>query len=153
MMSALHGLMRLGWFVRRPQARGAHALVLTDAGKIVLVRLRYARGWRLPGGGIAAGEEMQEGLLRELREEIGLTSHGPVEFAFEEDQVINHKSDRSHIFIVRGATYDPLWSLEIEEIAEFNPDALPPGLPPRTARWLAKLLPVAGQKSAKARIS
>jgi hypothetical protein len=37
------------WFVTRPEALGVHAVVLTSAGKIVLVRQTYTPGWRLPG--------------------------------------------------------------------------------------------------------
>jgi len=47
--TAFHRLLRLAWFVRRPRTFGAHALALTAGRKIILVKLRYAPGWRLPG--------------------------------------------------------------------------------------------------------
>jgi len=141
-MGGVYALMRLSWFVRRPQVRGSHALALTPAGRIVLVRLRYSGGWRFPGGGVASGEALEAGLLRELREEIGLAAHAEVSLVFEEEQVIDFKHDRSAVFIVSGVTYAPRWSLEIEEVAEFSPDALPANLSPRTARWIGRLLPM-----------
>ena len=49
MLTGVHQLLKLGWFVRRPRTYGAHALALTPERKIVLVKLRYAAGWRLPG--------------------------------------------------------------------------------------------------------
>jgi len=52
-LTAGHQLMKAGWFVRRPRTFGAHALALTPERKLILVRLRYAPGWRLPGGGMA----------------------------------------------------------------------------------------------------
>src|SRR5262247_3437991 len=83
LITALHGLLRLGWFVRRPRTFGAHALALTPGSKAILVRLRYAPGWRLPGGGRSEDEDPHDAVLRELREEIGMTSHGEVRLAAE----------------------------------------------------------------------
>ena len=71
--------LRLGWFVRRPRTFGAHGLALTPEGSVVLVKLRYAPGWRLPGGGRRPhGGSARRPVLRELREEIGMISHGAV---------------------------------------------------------------------------
>src|SRR3954467_14746374 len=86
-LTTLHRLLTLVWFLRRPRTFGAHALALTPEGKAILVRLRYAPGWRLPGGGRAEHEDPRDAVLRELREEIGMTSHGDVRLAAElEDQ-------------------------------------------------------------------
>ena len=52
-MTGAYQLLRAGWFVRRPRTFGAHALALTPERKLILVKLRYASGWRLPGGGRA----------------------------------------------------------------------------------------------------
>ena len=48
---------------------------------MILVKLRYAPGWRLPGGGRADDEDPCEAALRELREEIGMTAHGKARLA------------------------------------------------------------------------
>src|SRR5687768_2786550 len=58
---------------------GVHAVPVTGQGKVVLVRLTYAPGWRVPGGGRKRGEAPEAAILRELREEIGLLSHGAIE--------------------------------------------------------------------------
>ena len=50
-LTTAHNLLKLNWYIRRPRTFGAHALALTPARKVILVRLRYAPGWRLPGGG------------------------------------------------------------------------------------------------------
>jgi hypothetical protein len=55
-VTAFQQLRRAIWFVARPQVRGVLAVPLTPEGKVVLVRLTYARGWHLPGGGIKKGE-------------------------------------------------------------------------------------------------
>ena len=49
--TAFHKMLAVVWFFRRPKTYGAHAVALTPEGTVVLVRLWYAPGWRLPGGG------------------------------------------------------------------------------------------------------
>ena len=48
--------------------------VLLDQDRLLLVEQRVSekRGWSLPGGKLEAGETLEEGLLREMREETGL---------------------------------------------------------------------------------
>jgi 8-oxo-dGTP pyrophosphatase MutT (NUDIX family) len=92
----------------------------------VLVRLTYAPGWRLPGGGLGPGEEPLAGALRELREEIGLTGHESAERLPDVQPETDLPGDRSALFILRGIAYrPPRWSLEVEEVGEFDPTDLP----------------------------
>ena len=103
---------------------GAHAVALTPGGAIILVKLRYAPGWRLPGGGRDAGEDLEQAALRELREEIGMTAHG-------------HIRIQRGLLIVKDIAYAPArWSWEVEAVGEFALDRLPPDLSPRVRRWL-----------------
>jgi 8-oxo-dGTP pyrophosphatase MutT (NUDIX family) len=44
---------------------GVHGIPLTPDGKVVLVILSYATGWRLPGGGRKAGEDPREAIFTE----------------------------------------------------------------------------------------
>jgi len=115
---------------RRAQGRpGVHAVALTPGRRIILVRLRYAPGWRLPGGGRDPQEKVQAAVLRELREEIGMTSHGAVHPGL---------SGRDPVLIVEDVRYVPRrWSWEVEDILEAPPDGLPDDLSPVTAKWLA----------------
>lgn len=110
---------------------GVHAVPLTQAGKVVLVRLTYAPGWRVPGGGRKRGEAPEQAMLRELREEIGLLSHGAIERL--EDV---RPGDPSAFFLVRDVVYRPRRSLEVEEVREFDPACLPDD----TTRWTALLI-------------
>jgi 8-oxo-dGTP pyrophosphatase MutT (NUDIX family) len=119
----LQALRRLLWLVTGPGRDGVHAVPLTPSGTVVLVRLTYARGWRLPGGGRKRGETPIEGMLRELREEIGLVAHGAIERL--DDVRSGRPGDRSALFLVRDVAYRPRQSLEVEEVGEFDPAALP----------------------------
>jgi 8-oxo-dGTP pyrophosphatase MutT (NUDIX family) len=139
-VTALHSLLKLGWFVRRPRTFGAHALALTPEGKVILVRLRYAPGWRLPGGGRDEDEDPRDAVLRELREEIGMTAHGEVTLAAELEEHPDFKRDLASLLVVRDVLYRPhRWSWEVEKITEVPLDALPAELSPRAAAWLAAL--------------
>lgn len=141
-LRGLHALLKLGWFVRRPRTFGAHALALTPEGRIIFVKLRYAPGWRLPGGGRGPDEDPRDAVLRELREEVGMTSHGEVRLACELDETTDFKRDLASLLVVRDVRYSPpRWSWEVESIIEASPDNLPLGLSPRMAAWLDALRP------------
>lgn len=113
----------------RSAASGGHAIALTREGRIVLVKLRYAPGWRLPGGGRGDGESLRDVALRELREEIGMTSHGPVRPLAA--------IDPSLVLVEQVAFVPRRWSWEVERIVEADLDSLPPGTSPLARRWIA----------------
>jgi len=137
-LTAIHSLLKLNWMVRRPRTFGAHALAFTPQHKLVLVKLRYASGWRLPGGGRSEQEDPRLAVLRELREEIGMTAHGAVRLAAELDEATDFKRDVASLFIVEDVKYrPPRWSWEIERITEAPLADLPADLSPRAARWIA----------------
>lgn len=49
----------------------AGAVVLNEEGKILLIK-GPQRGWEFPGGIIELGETIQEGIIREVKEETGI---------------------------------------------------------------------------------
>jgi len=141
-MKSLHGLMKAQWYIRRPRTYGAHAVALTPAGLIVLVKLRYAEGWRLPGGGRREDEQPEDAVLRELREEIGMMGHGQVQPVCDQEERTDFKRDLASVLIVRDVEYKPPeWSWEVEDLLETRLDRLPPDLSPRTAKWIEAVRP------------
>ena len=141
LLGAAHSLLKLVWYIRRPRSFGVHALALSPRGKVILVKLRYAPGWRLPGGGRKETEGRREAVLRELREEIGMISHGSVDLACGLEEELDHKRDLASLFIVRDVEYRPKWSWEVEEVKEASLDSLPPDLSPRMIGWLRRVRP------------
>ena len=118
---------------RARRRRGVHAVALTPERHIVLVRLRYARGWRLPGGGLEADEDVEMAALRELREEIGMTARGTVRHGLGEPDPV---------LIVEDVRYQPpSWSWEVEQVIEVPLDELPNDLAPIASRWLTAIGP------------
>lgn len=136
-LTGVHQLVKASWFVRRPRVYGAHAIALTPERKLILVLLRYARGWRPPGGGRRRDEEPREAGLRELREEIGMTAHGRVRLACELDRRIAYRRDLQSLLIVEDVLYTPpRWSWEVERIIEAPIDDLPAGMSPVAQVWI-----------------
>lgn len=143
-------LYRLVLLVRRPKTLSAHALALTGQHKVVLVKLRYAGGWRLPGGGRSTKETARQAVLRELREEIGLMKHGHVQLACEFEDDSDGRRDHASMLIVRDVEYRaPKWSWEVEDVIERSVHQLPPDITPSAAWILRTYLHAAGTSRAE----
>lgn len=128
----------IGWFVTRPQTRGVRAIALTPAGQVILVRHSYVPGWHLPGGGHEAGETAEQAVLRELREEAGMVSHGEVRLLGTLQHRPNFRRDTVTLALVEQVEFAFEPSLEIVEARAFDCDALPEGITAGTARRLAE---------------
>ena len=100
------------------------------------MKLRYAAGWRLPGGGRNPGEDAVEAALRELREEVGMTNYGRAQLAAELEQRPDARRDLVSVVLVEDVRYAPRWSWEVERVIEADVDALPPDLAPVASAWI-----------------
>ena len=137
LLTLVHQGLRLNRRVRRTRTFGAHAIALTPERKLILVKLRYAPGWRLPGGGRCEHEDPRDAVLRELREEIGLISHGRIQIAAEIEQQLDLKRDLPSLLLVDDVRYRPSrWSWEVEAIMEATIDDLPANLAPVARVWI-----------------
>ncbi len=124
-MTGVQLLRRAWWFLARPSTRGVQAAAFTAAGRLVLVRHSYAPGWRLPGGGVKCGETPEAAALRELGEEIGLSAWTGITHVLDFEHSHDFRRGTGTLYRLDGVQYMPRRSLEIEEIAEFDPTALP----------------------------
>ena len=70
--------------------------VVIDQGRVVLVKRRFpplAGEWSIPGGRLRTGETMREGIIREVREETGLTVE-PAELLGVYDRLLRDEAGR-----------------------------------------------------------
>ena len=120
------------------QVLGVNALVLDDAGQVLLVRHRYEPGWRLPGGGVEAGETPEITLRRELTEELALEGGRYALIGIYARRVL-WLGHTVVLYRVEGAAgpLKPNW--EIADVLWADPAAPPVGVTPATARRLAEL--------------
>jgi 8-oxo-dGTP pyrophosphatase MutT (NUDIX family) len=134
----------LPWFIAAkallsPVAFGVLGAVADEQGKLVLVRQSYTRGWVLPGGGVGRGEAPEVALLRELREEIGLTRAGAVEFFALYTRRSGWATNVVALYRVRDVQFAFKKSLEIRELCMANPKCPPQDTAPGMKRRLAEL--------------
>jgi ADP-ribose pyrophosphatase YjhB (NUDIX family) len=119
------------WTVRFSHPRfavTAGAIVTDGHGRVLLLKHRFrpGSGWGLPGGFIEHGEQPEEGLRRELREEIGLEVERLKLFTVRAFK----RSKQVEIVFMGHAVGNPdELSFEIQEAAWFLPGEFPPELP------------------------
>ena len=136
------------WTMRASQSHfavTAGAVITDERGRVLLLKHRFrpSPGWGIPGGFIEKGEQPEDALRRELREEVELEVNDVKLFttrAFKEPKQIEI------IFTARAIDDTERLSFEIQKAAWFSPDELPPELPKDQAR-LVKLALDDGVKS------
>ncbi len=143
----LRRCQRLYWNLTGKLTVGVRLLAVED-GKVLLVRHTYLEGWFLPGGGVQAGESLQEAVRREAAEEAGaelrsLRLFGVYSSFFE------GKSDHITVFLCEDFTWRKGSSSEIECVACFALEDLPEETSPGTRRRIAEY--VAGGVAVAAR--
>ncbi len=119
------------WTVRLSHPRFAVTVgaVVTDARGLVLLlkhRFRPGTGWGMPGGFMEAGEQPEDTLRRELREEIGLEIERPTLFtvrAFKKPRQVEI------VFRCQAIGNPDQLNFEIQKAKWFALGELPPDLP------------------------
>jgi 8-oxo-dGTP diphosphatase len=117
----------------------AAAVVLDEAGRVLLIRRGDGAGWSLPGGMMEPGERLDRCLVREVQEETGLMVEPVRLIGVYSDPAVNHitypNGDQIHIVsatfecCVVGGQLRPDGD-ESLEVAYFDPNALPKTLVP-----------------------
>jgi mutator protein MutT len=119
------------WSMRATQTRftvTAGALIFNDAGEVLLLkhRFRAGSGWGIPGGFLEPGEQPDEALRRELREEVGLE--------VEQVEILATRTFKKPrqveiLFRCRANAAVKPQTIEVERAEWFSTRTLPDGLP------------------------
>lgn len=113
------------WLTRRVAASftvSAAAVVTNQSGEVLLLDhlLRPKSGWGLPGGFVNAGEQPEDAVRREIREETGLE--------LRDVQIVRVRTLDRHLEIIFRAVGvgDPqVMSREIIKLGWFDPEKMP----------------------------
>lgn len=130
------------WTVRLSHPRfgvTAGAVVSDSQGRVLLLKHRFrpGSGWGLPGGFIEEGEQPDEALRRELREEIGLEVDRPKLYtvrAFKQPKQVEI------IFCCQAQGDLEQLNFEIKQVGWFKLDELPNQLPNDQAQLIRRAL-------------
>lgn len=119
---------RVLWLWEAKFITGISVAVLNEEGRVLLLRHRYWPGcaWGLPSGHLKRGETIEEGIARELHEEVGLDIH-QVEVAWIRSGV----DLRLEVYCTAellGADTPRPDGREVLDAAWFTPGDLPEGL-------------------------
>jgi mutator protein MutT len=117
----------------------AGAVVIDDQGRVLLLKhvFRTGSGWGIPGGFMKAGEQPEEALRRELREEVGLELER-AEIVFV--RTLKSTQQIQFMFRCRAKGEAQPQSVEVEQAAWFSPQALPDALAEDQRRLLDRII-------------
>ena len=130
------------WSMRLTHARftvTAAGIVFDERGRVLLLkhRFRSGSGWGIPGGFVEAGEQPEEGLRRELLEEIGL------ELDYAElihTRTLKKPRQIEIIFHCRSRGTALPQSMEIRKAGWFTANEIPEGVPQDQRRLIKDFL-------------
>jgi ADP-ribose pyrophosphatase YjhB (NUDIX family) len=130
-------LARLYWKIFSPVTNGARALVLFD-NEILLVKNLNLPYWTMPGGGIDKEETAEQCIVRELKEELDLSSL-KIEYKLGTYHSQKEgKKDTIHVFVIHPESKEFKQQWEIEGAQWFDFANLPENMSEATLRRIAE---------------
>lgn len=115
---------RIEWLILPKFLVGAMAVVLDDAGRVLLFRHTYRADypWGIPGGWLKAHEDPIEGVEREIYEESGFRIRALHPLVIGGDRVL-HRLDLIFLCTLDGGTFQA--SAEVSDAGFYAIDDLP----------------------------
>lgn len=90
----------------------ASAVIIKDNQVLLIHRFRVERGeyFVFPGGGVESEESVEQALVREMKEELGITVLEHMElFDFWYERIYGSGKKHDHYFLVNKYVGDPQW--------------------------------------------
>ncbi len=117
----------------------AGAVITDDRGRVLLLKHRFrpGSGWGIPGGYIDKGEQAEDALRRELREEADLELK---QVKVLEVRTFKKPQQVEIVFLCRAVGEPEQLNYEIEKAEWFVIDNLPPSLPKDQKELLKRVL-------------
>ncbi len=139
-----HRLMQRAYLaysrITRGMTLGVRAMLLKDE-TVVLVKHSYVPGWYLPGGGVEAGESLQEALVREIHEEASAILTGEPHLFGIYRNGRAHPGDHVALYVCRDWEQTPPEpSTEIVACDAFALNDLPADTTPSTLTRIREVL-------------
>jgi len=111
-----------------------------QGGRVVVVRHSYKSGWMLPGGAVKRGEPPADAVIRELKEEIGLTHWATPQLWGVYVRRRGLATNLIIVYRVREAVFVFKPSFEIRAVRLADPAAPPDDTSPATRRRFLELI-------------
>lgn len=124
----------------------AASCIIYDKDKGILLEKRSDNGqWCIPGGAMELGEEPEEGLLREVKEETGLDISDPEFFKVKANiHMVYPNTDEVYytdiVYIVTKYSGELLPDSESTDLKWFKPDALPDNIMPTQTGYIEEFI-------------
>jgi 8-oxo-dGTP diphosphatase len=130
------------WTVSLSHARfavTAGAVITDDRGRVLLLKHRFrpGSGWGIPGGYIDKGEQPEDALRRELREEAGLELEN---VAVLTTRTFKRPQQVEIVFVCRAVGDPDQLNYEIQKAQWFSADQLPESLPKDQSELVKRVL-------------
>lgn len=133
----LNFLRKIYWFLVRPKTIGVKCLIQNQNNEYLLIKTTYSGDyWTIPGGGCHRKESLEDAVIREVKEEVGvgiieLNQLGKYisEAEYKKDMVYLYTAKTQNTEIIKN-------SREISEAKWFSKDSIPQNI----SRSLKKIL-------------
>ncbi len=119
-------IIKFYWFLFRPTTTGVKC-ILHYGDEVLLIRNSYGlKLWTLPGGGVKQGESLEEAVIREVKEEVGVNIQNPRKCG---STFYDGEYKKNTIWVFAADTSSRQFDIDGNEVAEarwHNPTTLPP---------------------------